>query len=180
MTRVRGLQWPVPAGEWHTLEIPLEQFTNADLSTVTGFIVTSVNYIEELDADGNPVVDENGEPSILDAPSRETIYMDEVYFASVPDAPRSTVELDLHDDGDVAAVFSDDYSVVSGSSFPGGVVEQVSGQSVLLSANAPEAKIVNASGINVPAAPGRVTVDDARQRLVVGRGSRWELQHHYW
>ena len=96
---------PVPAGEWHTLEIPMEQFTDIDPSTVTGFVVTSVHYIEELDADGNQVLTESREPSILEVPSRETIYMDEIYFSTVPDAPRSVIEeAPGYADADVAAV----------------------------------------------------------------------------
>ena len=105
---------PVPAGEWHTLEIPMEQFTDVDPSTVTGFIVTSVHYIEELDADGNQVLLDSGEPSILEVPSRETIYMDEVYFSTVPDAPRSVIgEAPGYADADVVAVYSDEYTTGS-------------------------------------------------------------------
>ena len=89
----------VPAGQWHTIEIPLSAFgTDVDLTQVTGVMMYSYDpeYVLRTDDNGDPVGDDYStvltDPATYlydPVPSRETIYLDELYFAATPDAPRT-------------------------------------------------------------------------------------------
>ena len=107
----------IEAGQWVTLEIPLSDFTVAnpdyvdgssdpatefvpvDASRITGIQIVSQNWVPRTADDGVTLLDENDapvtdgtEPALVAVPSRETIYVDEIFFAKTPDAPRSLIE----------------------------------------------------------------------------------------
>jgi len=121
----------VPAGQWHTIEIPLSAFGNGvDLTQVTGVMMYSFDpeYVLRTDANGDPVGDDY-ETVLTDpatylydpVPSRETIYLDELYFAATPDAPRTAPADPGHAPDDVIAAFIGDAYSTDGFSGQGTV-----------------------------------------------------------
>ena len=135
-TNTDNANGPVDAGQWVTLEIPLSDFTVAnpdyvegssdpatefvpvDASRISGLQIVSQNWVPKTADDGVTLLDENDapvtdgtEPALVAEASRETIYIDEIFFAKTPDAPRSLIEeTPAHATADVVGVFSDEYS----------------------------------------------------------------------
>ena len=153
----------VPAGQWHTLEIPLDNAAYAgefnpegwetwwtgpksiDTHEVIGYVLTSVKYTQQDDGQGN-IVD-------VPTPSRESIYMADIYFSNVPDAPRAPAEAPGYSADDVVSVFSDGYTAAeTGTSFGSGSVIQVKGNSVVHYEDVSEVRVVNSTGFSVPQA----------------------------
>ena len=109
----------VPAGQWHTIEIPLSAFgEGVDLTQVTGVMMYSYDpeYVLRTNSDGDPVADDEAQTVLTDpeqyvydpVPSRETIYLDDLYFAAIPDAPRTAPADPGYASGDVIAAFIGD------------------------------------------------------------------------
>ena len=94
-----------------------QQFVPVDGSRVTGIQLVSQNWEARtaddgetlLNADDQPVA-EGEEPAVDPVPSRETIYVDEIFFSRTPDAPRSVPEAPEHDQADVLGLYGAEYS----------------------------------------------------------------------
>ena len=110
---------------------------------VIGYTLTSVKYTQqEID----------GELVDVPEPSRESVYMADIYFSNVPGAPRDHAEAPGYDAADVVSVFSDGYTPAqTGTSYGTGALTTVGGENVLRYQDVALAKLTNATGFTVPA-----------------------------
>ena len=87
------------------VEIPLADFPGVDPSMIVGVMMYTQEWEVLTDENGNPlnadgnIAAEGEEPALHAVPSREEIYVSELYFAGTPDAPRLPLRRPAHASG---------------------------------------------------------------------------------